>query len=569
MSDQRIVFKRDTLKLPCRANEFKAGRRIAGYEVLSIISVDAQKSVFSLNPSAVLCVRHESRRLPEDLLAVLLSDRKGLVHVLKAGTIGGYWYTIDRKLDSLPAWAALTDSQRLEYIRQMAYAVNALHDTGYCHLDIKPEHFGIDANGEVRLIDLDSAKPYTGSSEESGQIEYTLAYAAPEILENRYSTASDYYSLGKSIAQWSGINEQSLYMDWRRIVRNLVRADQDSRYNYTQIRQAAGNQKTEANTGPRTYKKPVAIGTKTAWSDRQLALYLTQNYSAAARYVNDREGASTRGNTTAEKVAGLIHTLDPRLPLWWYGKEYVSTKAIADAMSANTQRKDPQFVELLRSGILLDFPQIVQGGSDVVGLLRSASNDPEGRYWDVSNAFGGKFVQQAPPVSLTRTVEKRKELDRLLGQCLRYGDPATLASILESIPADPKSRNADSVIAQLRAVALDESNINLTNISASEAFGRHIVTSLPEPGHHSSVSNIGELFTGDTKYLIRKRSFDEWVRTNTEMKRMGRERNLSVLRSLGWLVLGIGLVAVIIAILPYLLAALAVILFFAILAAGS
>ena len=560
MSDQKIVFKRSTLKLPYRAEVFRAGKQIGGYRVQRLLSVDVQKSVFLLDHSAVLCVRHNSRRISGDLLSILRSDRRGLVHVLDAGTIGEYWYTIDRKLETLPSWERLTEAQRLEYVKQMAYAVNSLHDTGYCHLDIKPEHFGIDQHGQIRLIDLDSAKPYTNIVQEAGQIEYSPQYAAPELFENRYSTASDLYSLGKSIADWSGIDTQRVYLDWRKIVRNLVRSDPGARYNYTQVIQAAEKQAVELNTGPRSYKNAILVGRKKAYSDRQMALYLTQDYTAAINYVSGSSDMQIQGNTSAEKVARLIHKLDPALPLWWYGKEYMSTKVIANAMSARFPQKDARFIELLRTGILLEFPQILRTDNALVALLRNAASNPGGRYWEISAAFGGKTIPKGTQtgrtvVSLTKVAEKRKVFNELIGRCLRYGDPVTVASTLESIRSYPGSGDIDSVIARLRAIPLDEHNENLTNIGSNEALGIYIETRLPDPGHRRDVTNINELFSGDTKYLIRKSRFEEWIRTNEAQRRMRSERNWSIAKALGWTALGIGFLAI----LPYILMALLII----------
>ena len=82
-----------------------------------------------------------------------------------------------------------------------------------------------------------------------------------------------------------------------------------------------------------------------------------------------------------------------------------------------------------------------------------------------------------------------------------------------------------------------------------------IETRLPDPGHRRDVTNINELFSGDTKYLIRKSRFEEWIRTNEAQRRMRSERNWSIAKALGWTALGIGFLAI----LPYILMALLII----------
>ena len=73
----------------------------------------------------------------------------------------------------------LNEEQAAEKLRQVAEAVNYLHDIGIAHRDIKPENIVI-SNGVGKLCDLgwaavcnDRRKTYCG----------TFDYAAPEILE--------------------------------------------------------------------------------------------------------------------------------------------------------------------------------------------------------------------------------------------------------------------------------------------------------------------------------------------------------------------------------------------------
>lgn len=550
-----IEFQYNTLKLPCRFEELQINSRIGSYKISKVLSIDNQKSVFLLEPSAVLCVRHNHHRLPSDLAHALQNGVSGLVRIVEVGTIHNHWYTIDQKLSPLPDWSQIDDHQRLKYVKQMIQSINSLHNLGYCHLDIKPEHFGIDANDDVRLLDLDSALPYTSTINESSHIEYTPEYAAPEILEGKYSTASDYYALGKSLQQWGNLNPDILYLNWKKVIKKLLISDYSSRFNYLQLLQLLENTTVDPITGPRSYKSGIALGNKTAFSDKQLALLLSRNYSEAEHYIQ-HGNAIYPGNTSAEKIARLIYKLDSSQSLWWKGINFSSTNEIAQSLSSQFPQINSSMCELLRSGFLLEFNAITSTDPSIVSLLQNARENPEKYYWDVSRAFGGRFpIEENSLISITNLSAKVNELNSLINSCLHHGDPVTVASVLERIKDYPNHQDIDSVITRLRAIPINNANTNLTNINVRNAFGKYIETRLPEPGHHSDSTSISELYSADTLYLISQAAFDQWKSTNQTQRELRHQRNVSIGKAIGWTALGLAFLAI----LPYILAALAII----------
>ena len=196
---EAIGIIRSTLKLPSRTQTFSVGKMFNGYRIAGVLSIYKQKTVFRLDRNAVLCVRHSGYKLPEDLLNPLMQNTRGLVRILHSGTHDGCFYTIDEALKSLPRFSSLDTDTKKRLVKEMADAVNQLHNLGYCHLDIKPEHFGLDRSGHIRMIDLDSARKYNGRLTSCATIEYSTHYAAPEVFSQRFGTASDIFSLGVTI----------------------------------------------------------------------------------------------------------------------------------------------------------------------------------------------------------------------------------------------------------------------------------------------------------------------------------------------------------------------------------
>jgi eukaryotic-like serine/threonine-protein kinase len=70
-------------------------------------------------------------------------------------------------------------------LSDMALALEHVHDSGFMHLDYKPENLMITRNGQVRLIDFDLALPKPEKPVKLWKYAGTPAYMAPEQLQHR------------------------------------------------------------------------------------------------------------------------------------------------------------------------------------------------------------------------------------------------------------------------------------------------------------------------------------------------------------------------------------------------
>jgi len=83
---------------------------------------------------------------------------------------------------------------------RIADALQAAHDGGVLHRDVKPENIFVSNYGEAKLGDFGIARLEGGASTRSGVITASVAHAAPEILDGkRPNEASDVYSLGSTL----------------------------------------------------------------------------------------------------------------------------------------------------------------------------------------------------------------------------------------------------------------------------------------------------------------------------------------------------------------------------------
>eukprot|EP00912_Choanoflagellata_sp_UC4_P001136 UC4_evm8s704 len=84
-------------------------------------------------------------------------------------------------------------------LRQMAMAIDHMHNQNIVHRDLKAENIMLDHNGDVKIIDFGLACDTTGKSFLTTQCG-SMAYTAPELLcRKAYDKSVDIWSLGVNI----------------------------------------------------------------------------------------------------------------------------------------------------------------------------------------------------------------------------------------------------------------------------------------------------------------------------------------------------------------------------------
>ncbi|MDA1272586.1 MAG: serine/threonine-protein kinase [Verrucomicrobia bacterium] len=126
-----------------------------------------------------------------------------VIGYVEHGKIGKWLYLLMEYVEAsnLKQLAARDDLVLRENIGNilidMAIAVEHVHDSGYMHLDFKPENVLVTRNAGVRLVDFDLAQPRPEKPKKSSDNPGTPAYMAPEQLQRQpFDHRVDVFSFG-------------------------------------------------------------------------------------------------------------------------------------------------------------------------------------------------------------------------------------------------------------------------------------------------------------------------------------------------------------------------------------
>jgi len=157
-----------------------------------------------LAPELAADERFRERFLRESELAASL-DHPSIVPIYEAGEVEGQLYIAMRYVAGgdfkalLREEGSLEPTRALSLLAQVADALDAAHDAGLVHRDVKPGNVLLDSREHCYLSDFGLTKQVSSESgfTATGEITGTIEYVAPEVIEGKKIDArADLYSLG-------------------------------------------------------------------------------------------------------------------------------------------------------------------------------------------------------------------------------------------------------------------------------------------------------------------------------------------------------------------------------------
>ena len=202
---------------PAAASGVPPGVAIDGYEMLSLLAEGGAGSVYfarKLATQEYVAIKVMAQRTPNleqsvdaqrlhreyELIRKVNSPRIVKLHEL--GIDNGHVYLVMEYFahGSLRQHlrAALPRAQALDYLRQIAMALEIIHRAGIVHRDLKPANVMLRADGSLVLIDFGTAKfGHDMTLTSTGSVMGTPHYMSPEqCAGEKLTPASDLYSLG-------------------------------------------------------------------------------------------------------------------------------------------------------------------------------------------------------------------------------------------------------------------------------------------------------------------------------------------------------------------------------------
>ncbi len=208
------------------------GERNSRYSSLEFVGAGAMGSVFKgfderLRRTIALKVIHRAL-INTDLVyerfkreARLLSSisHKNVVHLFDFEDAGTLCFITEEYIDGFPLNVLLAEgklklAEIVSLVAALADGLQAVHDAGILHRDIKPNNIIVDERGEPHLLDFGLAQSFEGKGAtaltKTGHVVGTLGFISPEVLLGETATKrSDVYQLGAVF--YSALSGKAVY----------------------------------------------------------------------------------------------------------------------------------------------------------------------------------------------------------------------------------------------------------------------------------------------------------------------------------------------------------------------
>jgi len=211
--------------------------------------------------------------------------------------------------EMLEGGARMDESRTLQIAGKVCETLEFLHDKGFIHRDVKPEHVIITPDYRIVLIDMDASMRLEAGRKNDTQLIGTAMYAAPEQFGlTRSDTRTDIYATGILINEMLTGHHPAVqqYRKGRlgRIIEKCTKISPDDRYQtISQLAEALHDAAGESTKGQSRKFRKIILTVTSVICVLILAAFMWEIIPDEHADINygDSAGSSVEKNAEAEK----------------------------------------------------------------------------------------------------------------------------------------------------------------------------------------------------------------------------------------------------------------------------
>lgn len=202
-------------------NRVQSGQRLGKYQLIKRLGAGGFAEVFLAEHSYLkqqVAIKVLTIPLDEKESAKFLQEAQTMARLKHPHIVGCSDFDIEQGIpflvmeyvpggtlrDRYPDGSLVPLPEVINYVGQVAEALQYAHDEGVMHLDIKPENMLLSPDGTVKLSDFGLAR-FTHSVSHSKKLTSligTVGYMAPEFIQSTPRAATDQYALAMVAYEW-------------------------------------------------------------------------------------------------------------------------------------------------------------------------------------------------------------------------------------------------------------------------------------------------------------------------------------------------------------------------------
>jgi len=198
----------------------RVGQQIGHYRIVRLLGSGGFANVYlgeHIYLHTQAAIKMLQTRLTEDDLAFFLTEARTIANLTHPHIVQVLDFGVEEQTPFLVMTYAANGSLRqrypsgtrvalaevVNYVTQIAEALQYAHARRLVHRDVKPENMLMGQDGKILLSDFGIAVASQDTHQRERQkVRGTAAYMAPEQLQGKAGTASDQYALGIVVYEW-------------------------------------------------------------------------------------------------------------------------------------------------------------------------------------------------------------------------------------------------------------------------------------------------------------------------------------------------------------------------------